>query len=279
MFLMLFNTSLVNSSIYNPVRRTSTMSNIESFEQYIREYDLAGSQSWRGRLVDTLTSSDTRLLWTLNYLFKECDLYGARVLDIGAGSGVQSLYAATAGAAEVVALEPMSAGSEGVSSDQLRIIADERPEIEVVSNTFQDYQPADVFDVIFSKASINHLNEEHCRTLHNSTESRKAYDRVLSKLASMTSTGGRCIVSDASSRNFFNDLGLPNPIAPNIDWEIHQSPQVWRTLFAEHGFTTQDVRWYSSFSNLGGVAEMLITNKLASYMTNSHFVLTMERSK
>ena len=78
------------------------------------------------------------LRFYLDYIFDGVPLAGRRVLDIGAGDGVYSFYAAATGAARVVALEPEAEGSSpGVTakfshlSEVLRLDSVELPTREL----------------------------------------------------------------------------------------------------------------------------------------------------
>ena len=61
----------------------------------------------------------------LAWLFAGVDLRGKRFLDVGAGQGLYSLYAAAQGACAVVALEPQAAGSRQGANARMQNLAQE----------------------------------------------------------------------------------------------------------------------------------------------------------
>src|SRR5215475_13915542 len=66
-----------------------------------------------------------RLRFYLENLFAGIAIEGRRVLDIGAGSGVFSVYLALCGAAEVCALEPEVAGSRTRTAERFERMVQE----------------------------------------------------------------------------------------------------------------------------------------------------------
>src|SRR3954449_9617938 len=86
-----------------PIALTLSACTVPWMEVRERYFDLAEAE-WPVRRAGNLR-------FYVDYLFEGVDLRGARVLDIGAGGGRYSFYAAAAGAARVVALEPEAAGS------------------------------------------------------------------------------------------------------------------------------------------------------------------------
>ena len=211
--------------------------------------------------------------------FGDIDLRGMALLDIGAGGGEVSLFAACAGARRVVALEPEAAGSSTGMRERFerlsRLLGVER-RIELVPVTFQAYEPGDDrFDVLSLIASVNHLDEEACIRLHRDEDARERYRAIFAKLKRLAAPGARLVVSDCSPQNLFADLGLKNPIARTIEWHKHQPPQLWAELLSEQGFARPMVRW-GSFNSLREPGRLLLGNRIASYLLTSDFCLTME---
>jgi len=215
----------------------------------------------------------------LGYLFEGVDLAGRRMLDIGAGDGRYSLYAASNGAAHVVALEPEQAGSR-VGASTLFEDAATRLGLENVTllpERLQDFEgPDDEFDVLLLHASINHLNEEATIRLHRDDEARNLYLALFAKLARFAAPGAKLVAVDSSPHNLFARFGR-NPFAPSIEWHKHQSPELWASLLEQVGFTRPKIRWNSP-NTLRRTGRILLGNRFGGYCLTSAFCLTMERA-
>ncbi len=213
-------------------------------------------------------------------MFGRVSLRNSSVLDIGAGRGDTSLYAASAGAARVVSLEPEAAGSHTDMQAAFEVSRDRLGLHQVVlrGETFQDFDPGDDrFDVIVSKASINHLDEERCVRLHSDPGARQEYRQILGKLAEIANPGAHLIVWDCARRNLFAQLGVRNPFFPAIEWHKHQQPALWAELLEGVGFRTPEIRW-ETFNTLRAPGQTLFGNRVLAYMTTSVFCLTMRRA-
>jgi SAM-dependent methyltransferase len=241
-------------------------SHFGAFDEYLAE---AGRRSHNVR---------SRARW----LFDGVDLRGRRLLDVGAGAGVLSMYAACAGAARVVSLEPEGPGSrsrspalDAWSALAARVGALERAQF--VAATLQDYEPGTAaFDVVLLHASINHLDEDACASLHTNGTAREVYAGLCEKLARLSAPGAALVVSDCSRRNLFGDLGIRNPLAPSIEWHKHQQPELWARLLAGHGFGKPRIRWAAPCS-LGRPGRFVLGHRATAYCLRSGFCLTMER--
>lgn len=219
------------------------------------------------------------LRFSLETLFEGVTLGGSRVLDVGAGDGRQSFYAASAGAVRVVALEPEAAGSSGGVRAKFESIANRLGDesVEVRSDTFQDYEPGgERFDVILLNAAVNHLDEEACTSLHRDSGARDTYRQLFAKLADMSVDGSKLVVADCARRNLFAQLPVRNPLAPTIEWEKHQQPRLWCELLTEAGFADPHLRW-TSLNTLRTPGRVLTGNRVAAWFLGSTFRLTMTR--
>lgn len=215
----------------------------------------------------------------LNYLFKGISFTDKAMLDVGGGSGLFSLYARCMGAQPVVCLEPESSGSTKGASSKFRQYADHLnlDNIHLEPGTFQNFNPKGItFDIVLLHNSINHLSEEACINLKVSAEARKEYEAIFTKMSQVAKPGAELIITDCSRYNFFALLGLKNPLAPNINWNKHQSPKLWRSMLRNAGFINPHIRW-SFFSRLGIIDELLLGNHLVSFFLTSHFCLVMEK--
>jgi cyclopropane fatty-acyl-phospholipid synthase-like methyltransferase len=210
-------------------------------------------------------------------VFGDVELAGKRLLDIGCGSGWESFYASCLGAT-VVGLEPEAAGSaSGSRAEFERGVAKlGLNDIRIVPSTLQAYDGTDLFDVVLSVSSINHLDEDACTRLHVDEAARAEYRSLLGKLAHLTSPGGTFIAIDCGRKNLFASLGLRNPILRSIEWGKHQQPELWAELLTECGFQEPSIRWLT-FNSLRG-AGRLLENRVAAYCSTSIFRLEMTRS-
>lgn len=220
--------------------------------------------------------SPKRALFRCRQTYRSVKLKGKRVLEIGAGAGVFSAYAAVTGASRVVALEPELAGSTAGYTAHIHHMRDAlgMSGFEALPLTFQDYNPGDEkFDVVLSVNSINHLDEPMCERLLHDEEARRVYRGLFEKLSRLCSAGASIIIEDVSPGNFWHRLGLRGPVSKTIDWRKHQTPKVWAKLMEEVGFVNQCLHWrkYWPLRYFGPFA----ANRLIAHCLGSHFRLVM----
>ena len=217
----------------------------------------------------------------LDHLFGGVDLTGKTMLDIGAGEGLYSFYAACMGASNVVSLEPEAAGSSTGTVEAFERTASllGQKQVQFVPQPLQDYESSDEsFDVLLLHASINHLDEVACTRLHRDPEAQSVYLEIFDRLAALAKPGAKLIAVDCARRNLFADLKVTNPMAPTIEWHKHQSPELWSSLLARVGFANPTIRW-SSFNTLRSFGRLVLGNRIAAYCLTSVFCLTMEKTQ
>lgn len=219
-----------------------------------------------------------RLKFRLDFLFRDISFKDKNILDIGGGAGIYSFYAACMGAKRVVCLEPEFAGSSKGLKEKFSLINSKLGlnNVYFVPETFQEYEPSDIYDVVISNASINHLNEDSCIKLRESKIAKEEYRNIFRKLSKMTSSGSKLIICDCSNKNLFNLIGLKNPFAPSIEWKKHQSPKVWTDLLEDCGFKRIELRW-SSFNRFGRLGNLILGNSVCSYFLTSGFCIWLEK--
>jgi SAM-dependent methyltransferase len=210
----------------------------------------------------------------LDWSFEGVDLAGKTMLDIGAGTGHHSFYAAARGA-RVVSLEPEIEGSSGAAVEtftRLRAELGVEGRVMLLRERLQDYDAEGrQFDVVLLASSINHLDEEACINLLREPEAVRIYRGLFERLNELTAPGGVIMLSDASRHNFFAALHLRNPLARTIEWHKHQTPETWIQLLLGAGFRSPELRWVT----LGPLryARPLLANRVASYFLQSTFQL------
>jgi SAM-dependent methyltransferase len=219
------------------------------------------------------------LRYYFDYLLRDLDLTGKRVLEIGGGRGTLSFYAAVRGAERVVCLEPESAGSTAAVTDSFKRLSKRLglANVELRNSTFQTYDSdGETFDLLVLNNSINHLEEPSCIALRHDATAQSVYHRIFEKMHRLSRPGGMLIISDCAPYNAFALLGLRNPLMPSIEWHKHQTPWCWAKVIARAGFGRPEIRW-SSINTLRGPGRMLLGNALAAFFLTSHFCLRMTR--
>jgi len=224
-------------------------------------------------------STPARLRTYGEYLYSDIDLRGVRLLDIGGGSGVFSLYAAASGASRVLCLEPEAAGSLKGKREVFTQVAEAcgATGVEMRPLTLQDYDPGDErFDVVLLHNSINHLDEDACIRLRQDKAAREVYSKLFAGLADLIVPGGHLLMTDATRYNLWPALRIKNPIAPWIEWHKHQPPEVWRAIGEEVGLRFCCLQWTTP-STFGQAGRVLLGNRLGAYLTLGAFRMHMRK--
>ena len=215
-----------------------------------------------------------RMLTYLNWCFEGIDFNGKSVLDIGGGNGIYSFFSKLKGASSVLNLEPFSAGSSKFNFEGVEIIDD--LSISVKNQTIQDFKTNKSYDIIILHDSINHLDENIFKDIHQDENKFELYKKLISKIIKILAYNGHMVITDCSRRNFWGDLGLKNPFAPSIDWHLHQSPTLVFKLFENHTFDKK-IRW-SPFKRLGIFGYFISSlGMFPSYFLQSHFNLCISK--
>lgn len=217
----------------------------------------------------------------LDFLFQGVDFVNKRMIDIGAGTGVYSFYAAIKGAREVISLEPELAGATSSALSTFSAISVDLglTQVRLQRQMLQAYaSDGECFDIILLNNSINHLDESACMNLLRDPVAVERYRALFRKLSSIANVGGTLIVTDCMDSNFFARLRLRNPFAPTIEWQKHQHPKTWAHLLAEAGFANPDVQWTPP-TKLGTLGKALLGNETAAFFLTSHFRLAMDKPR
>ncbi len=104
-------------------------------------------------------------------MFRDIDLAGKRVLEIGSGKGLLAVMMGLQGAERVVSLEPEMVGATAgvIAVQRERVEALRLSNVDVVVGDFNTWEgAAGSFDVIVSRASINHLQQSDRHALRHS---------------------------------------------------------------------------------------------------------------
>lgn len=216
----------------------------------------------------------------MSFLYDGIDFTGKSVIDIGGGMGLHSLYAAAHGAASVLMIEPEGDGGHQSMIANFNSLRDAMgfDNVELLVGIMQDFDPAGkTYDIILIQDAINHFDEPACVTLTTDPESRNRYEKIFASIAALLKPGGKLIMSDCSSKNFFDAIGMEAPYAKEIEWEKHQPPGVWADVARPHGLELTKVRW-SSPTRFGDWGKKLFGNALAAWFFTSHFVMTLTKS-
>lgn len=148
-------------------------------------------------------------------------------------------------------------------------------------NADKDFRNSKQFDIIFMLAVINHLDEIHVRTLHADENSRAMYCQLLRQVLEWLKPGGSLVISDVAHVHAFTPLvrlGIlrGHPLQPDIEWEKHQPPKVWKVLLEDTGFTAARFHWATNW-RYAWMPRFLVDNVVAAHLYSSLFVLHAQR--
>lgn len=238
-------------------------------------------------------------LFYYDYLFRDVDFVGKTVLDIGGGVGRSAYYAAARGASEVVCVEPEADGSHHHMLARAAAIGKRAGLdhiVKFVTKPIQEAKFDQQFDIVMSLNAINHLDEEACINIRHDVEARAKYISLLADVGNLCKDGGTLLITDCSNenlshvvvgslesayRNIFRKkerLGWYfNPVARDIEYWKHQSPELWAELLSYAGFKDPVIRWTPDRRS-GKFGEKYLTSRFASWCLQSHFVMTMKKN-
>jgi SAM-dependent methyltransferase len=223
-----------------------------------------------------------RYLASATRTFAGIDFRGKRVLEVGSGRGLRTVFMALMGA-DVVSMEPELEGSRDgvVDLQKRRIAALGLTNVTLLKEDFNLWEPSGPeFDLLVSEASINHLFESrHHAMRHAPTYER--YRDICRKMHNALKPGGVAIVTDASRYSFFalaKRFGIRPPWQSrrvSINWRIHQNAGVWRRILRDAGFSS--VRLNYSVPTVAGRLGWLMNHRLGNFFYRGRFLIAATR--
>lgn len=218
-----------------------------------------------------LYKAPNRLEFRARQVFSGVDLQGKSLLEIGSGDGIYSIWAKLHGAKKVVALEPEVDGCDYDVKEMFNSLMKDLKikNVTCVPETIQGFvsQDDEKFDIVLSNSSVNHLDEDACKKLERDAKAQEKYIIIFKKIRSMMKKGGMLLVLDNSNSNFFPSLHKSSPFSPNIDWQVHQAPEMWIALLLKAGFFNPKINWPSRYKFFPHI----YCSRLVSYFFDSFF--------
>lgn len=210
-------------------------------------------------------------------VFNGVDTENKKLIDIGGGNGLASIWSLMEGGCkEALVVDPLSDGSNSFMFEQfqsMKTASGVDGRLQFFIGKLSDLNSErNNFDIALMHNSVNHINEKMTPLLMVSERAREAFLNEFKSIRSRMTDNGILIISDCSNRNFFGDMGIKNPIAPTINWTVHQSPNVWSPLIEASGFKHLKTTW-TTRRELGRVGHAILGNKVGAYLTNSHFAM------
>jgi SAM-dependent methyltransferase len=209
-----------------------------------------------------------------NYIYKDIDLDGKKILDIGGGNGIASFHALHSSANSFAwVVDPIAEGSNERMFEEYESMKKYYDSGRV--NFHRDYVDTllepHTFDIIVMHNTINHIGEDILKDISHNSNAYSEYVRRLKTILDRLSNDGVLIVADCGSKNFFRKMGLKSPFAPSIDWHLHCEPGIWKEMIEEIGFSHIKTQW-TARREFGEFGKTFLANRICSYFLNSHFV-------
>lgn len=219
----------------------------------------------------------------LGQVYRDIDWNTKRVLDLGAGTGYHTAFAAASRASVVCAVEPeLSGASTGACSTLARLTAEcnQFARVIVVTSEIAGARHEGPFDIVLCFNVINHVHEDLVPRLPTDPVAVARYSDFFQELYASMSDGGKLILADCSPENHIRGvselLGIRHPVAPTIQWHLHQPPEVWAAMAVRAGMRLNSLRWPAP-RQLSAISR-LVSNRSASGFLQSHFVLVLEKA-
>lgn len=217
-------------------------------------------------------------------LFRSTDLRGKRILEIGSGRGLLAMLMGLQGAARVVSMEPEMVGATSgvIAAQQERIETLGLINVEVLPADFNTWEDrGEQFDLILSRASINHLYASDKHALHH-RETFENYVRMARKIHSLLAPGGVFIATDACRYGLFSALRVVGIRRPwrwkrsGVNWRHHQNPGTWKRILRDAGFAVVTVDFPVPYQLR--FASALVNTAVANFVLKGSFILRAERT-
>jgi SAM-dependent methyltransferase len=215
-------------------------------------------------------------------MFKGIDFAGKQVLEIGSGRGILAIYMGMRGA-QVLSMEPEMVGATSgvIAQQEARVKALGLTNVTVLNADFNTWDPGPQrFDVIVSRASINHLYASaHHAEYHKETYA--AYLHIARRLREMLAPGGVFVATDGNRHAFFTlarELGIRRPWRwkkSGVDWRHHQNPGTWKKIFREAGFSRVDVAYPVPYKLRA--LRPIVDTAVANFFLQGSFILRATR--
>ena len=182
------------------------------------------------------------------------------------------------GAKKVVSLEPETEGSSDKMIETFFLLKNKFncENIDFVKNKFEDYKNDIKFDIVLLHNTINHLDEKATISLKTNKISQLKYINILKSLRDKLNDNAEIIITDCSRHNLFGDLKIKNPFAPQIEWEKHNSPYVWKDILAKANFNSISIEWVNH-NSLRSTGLLIFGNRFMSYLLNSYFLIKCKK--
>jgi SAM-dependent methyltransferase len=224
-----------------------------------------------------------RLAWRCKDTFRHTGWRGKEIREVGCGRGDMAIYLAPNGARRVVALEPSADGSTPAPVTALKGRLDKLQlnNLVFLRTKVEDYYCGpESFDLIYGLAVIEHIRETR-RPLSKDPEAWSVYKEAFSRFYRMMRPSGVLVLTNCSRHSFWSHLqwvtrsNIRSPLAPSVDWPLHQSPSVWATLARETNFNHSEVHW--RVPDRLRACSWLADNRPFQYFTNASYILTLHK--
>ena len=218
--------------------------------------------------------------WT--HILDGLDVRNRRVLDVGCGTGANSVYlAAFAGASEVVGIDPSM--GEGSSPDVHQTSKRLASRMETQNVTFlrDDFRTAVIpgrFDLVVAINVLHHIHKTE-RDARRDTDARNDMQPTLRKMYDALNPGGWLLIAESSRHNVMQItryVGIRGYMClKTIEWSTKQMPDAWLSLSREAGFQNLGFAYLVPYRlrRMGP----LLKNQLGSYLTTSAYVIRGQR--